>query len=207
MVLDKTQLPQTIANARTLGRRTQADDLPKMEAWPPYPWPYEVFSMAPPSAASSDGAAWWRRIADPDRCHYSVVLRDTDEIIGLHAFVQIDWKRRSVGNMGVRIHPDLCGKGYGTESLSPLLAAVLDSGIRTIRLDVAATNKRPIRCYEKCGMTIVGEFWREHSGEAIDPADPKWTPLMPDVRRDGDRWMVRFYWMEIQAGLSRTIGL
>ncbi len=142
----------------------------------------------------------------PDRCHYSVVLRETREIIGVYALVRIDWDRRVVGNMGSRIRLDQCDKGYGTESLSALLTAALNSGIRTIRLDVAATNGRAIRCYEKCGMQIVDEFWREHTGESVDPSDPRWSFAMPHFQNENGKWMVRFYWMEISApaGECRT---
>jgi hypothetical protein len=80
----------------------------------------------------------------------------------------------------------------------PLLEAVLASGFRSIRLDVAATNYRAVRCYEQCGMRIVEEFWQNGEGPD-DPNEAKWAPLMPHLRREGDQWFVRFYWMEITA--------
>ena len=140
---------------------------------------------------------WWEKIDEGDRGHYSVVLREPGEVIGVHALVGIDWEKRLVANMGIRIRCDLCGRGYGRETLGALLTAALDAGIRSIRLDVAATNQRAIRCYEKCGMRITGECWQEHRGEAVDPRDPKWAFAMPHLREEGGKWMVRFYWMEI----------
>lgn len=199
MTVTKDHLPDKIVTARTVVRRAKPEDLKQIEAWPSYPPQYEGFNMTEDAAALSRKLVWWRRIDHADRCHYSVVLPQTGEVIGVHAFVGVDWRRGVVGNMGVRIRPDLCDQGYGTETLRALLTAALRSGMRTIRLDVAATNERAITCYEKCGMRVVGEFWREHRGGPIDPSDPEWPFDMRHFRRQKEKWTVRFYWMEIDA--------
>ena len=98
--------------------------------------------------------------------------------------------------MGVRLRPDLIGTGLCKEALAALLEGLLASGARKIRLDVAANNPRAIACYQKCGMQIADEFWRDGAGPD-DPDDPKWATLLPQMRQVGDRWLVRFYWMEI----------
>lgn len=196
-VTDKERMPREIATPRTVVRRACDADLADIAAWPAYPWPFEVFNMTGPLSPSADGRRWWQRIGEPDRCHYSVVLPQSGEVIGVHAFTRVDWAARAVGNMGIRIRPDLCGRGYGTETLGPLLAAVLRSGMSSVRLDVAAPNGRAVRCYEKCGMRIVDGFWQEHTAGPIDLADPKWSFAVPHLRREGDRWLVRFYWLAI----------
>ena len=197
-MLSKNRLPEEIVTARTLVRRARPEDLPKIAAWPDYVFPDDGFNMTIATPRSDGERYWWERIDDADRCHYSVVLPKTGEVIGVHVFVRIDWDQGSVDNMGVRLRSDLCDRGYGTESLEPLVAGLLDAGVHSIRLDVAAPNRRAIRCYEKCGMRIVGELWQEHRGEPIDPADPKWSFVLPHVRREGDRWMVHFFWMAIR---------
>jgi len=199
-MLTKDHLPERIVTERTIVRRAVPTDLPEIGGWPKYSGYLAALSMSRQETPEPDGKLWWERIDAPDRCHYSVVLPESGEIIGVHAFVRIDWTKAAVGNMGIRIRPDLCGQAYGSETLKPLLEAAMSSGVRSVRLDVAATNEWAVRCYEKCGMRIANdEFWREHKGEAVDPADPKWTPLLPHLRSEGDRWMVRFYWMEIRA--------
>ena len=196
-MMDKHQLPVEIVTPRTLIRQARPEDLPIIAAWPSYPWPHNWANMTNELARSDNGRYWWELIDVLDRCHYCVVHEAIDEVIGVHAFAHIDWAKGVIGTMGIRIRPDLCGQGYGSETLEALLKGVLGAGIQNIRLDVAATNKRAIRCYEKCGMYIVEEFWREHKGEPIDSADPKWGPLLPNLRREGDKWMIRFYWMEL----------
>ena len=84
----------------------------------------------------------------------------------------------------------------GTETLGPLLRAVLDVGMKSIRLDVAAANARAIACYRKCGMRITEEFWREHRGEPPQLDDPKWAFAAPHLREEDGKWMTRFYYME-----------
>ena len=204
--MEKNDLPGELVTARTVVRKAIAEDLPQIAAWPPYPWPYECFNMMSPSRRTGDERHWWEKIDEPDRCHYSVVLRRSGEVIGVHALVAIDWETAAVANMGIRIRTDLCERGYGQETLTPLFASVLNAGIRGIRLDVAAPNARAVRCYEKAGMKMVGEFRREHRGEPVDPSNPKWAFAMPHLREEGGKWMVRFYWMEIrQAGGARRL--
>ena len=195
--MDKDSLPKELITPRTVVRRMAADDVAQFDAWPGYPWPFECFDINAKARAGKE-SPWWTMGDAPDRCHYSVVLPATGEVIGLHAFLGIDYEKRVIGNMGIRIRPDVCDRGYGRETLQPLLEAVLASGMRSIRLDVAATNAHAIRCYERCGMRIVDEFWMDGEGPD-DPDDPKWAPLMPHLRRDGDEWFVRFHWMEIST--------
>lgn len=196
--LTKAEMPQLLQTRRTLIRRAHPEDSVQIAAWPAYPWQWHWFNMtdtqAPPSPQS--GLRWWQRIDDGDRCHYSVLLPTTGQVIGVHVFTRIDWRERQVGNMGIRIHPEFCGQGYGAESLTGLLQAVLARGMRRIRLDVAASNGRAVRCYEKCGMRIVGEFWLEHDG-AMDTMDPRYAFVLPHLRHEGGKWLTRFHWMEI----------
>jgi RimJ/RimL family protein N-acetyltransferase len=117
-----------------------------------------------------------------------VVLPQNERVIGIHAFVRIDWANAIVRNMGVFIHPDFCSQGYGTETLQSLLKAVLESGICTIRLDVIANNSRAIQCYEKCGMRKVGEhdngrfYWMEIS---ILQQDSKPEKIVDQISDEG----------------------
>jgi len=196
---DAEQVIPLIAGFRValanLGGKTIA---PELAAWPAYPWPYDGLSMDRARLAD-DGRRWWEQIDVSDRVNYSVVDSAGGRIVGVIALIRIDWAAATVGNMGVRIRPDLCGGGYGIEAVGAVLKATLDSGIDCIRLEVAATNQRAVRCYRTCGMRVVEEFWRDGDGP-VDPDDPRWRPLMRHLRRNGAAWEVRFYWMEIRQG-------
>ncbi len=194
--MDRSDLPDSISTPRTIVRRAVAGDMGEIMRWPRYEGFYEALNMTNEAARAADGRFWWERIDAPDRCHYSVVLRTTGELIGVLVFCKIDWEGNAVGNMGIRIRADLCGSGLGTESLSALLDAARRSGVEKIRLDVAATNARAIACYKKCGMDVVDEWWRDGKGPA-DPDAPQWQPQLQHFRKTPDGWSVRFYWMEI----------
>jgi RimJ/RimL family protein N-acetyltransferase len=162
-MLHKALLPDRIVTARTVIRKAKAEDPDQIAAWPAYPSSSRFngkrmidFPREP------DGLFWWQQIERPERCHYSVADPQTNEVIGVYAFVKIDWQRRISRNMGCFIRPDRCFQGYGTETLQPLLVAVLQVGMRIVRLDVDADNPPAIRCYQKCGMQIVDEMRDEN---------------------------------------------
>lgn len=100
--------------------------------------------------------------------------------------------------MGIRVHPDWCNKGVGTEALRALADWAFRQGITSLRLDVCAANPRAIRCYEKTGFVRTGEFW--HEDPAQDRASvnrPGNEVLKSHVRFDGPIPQIRFYWMEL----------
>ncbi len=159
-MLRKIDFPEQIVTDRTVVRKATIEDFDHIATWPEYPptSPKKGVRMTAEFNREPNGRFWWQQIDRPERCHYSVVLPQTNEVIGVYAFVRIDWDHRVVRNMGCFIRPDLCHHGYGTETLRLLLAAVLDAGMRIVRLDVITTNPPAIRCYEKCGMQIVDEI-------------------------------------------------
>lgn len=186
-----------LTTARTMIRPMLAADFPDILAWPEYLWPDTYRSMNHPSAIDSKARCyWWQQIDDADRAVFVAACKNTGKIAALHAFVRIDWTAGFVDTMGVRVRPELCACGYGKETLRPLLQAVLDAGMRTIRLDVSATNERGIRCYRAYGMRITGETWFSPD---FDPEQPEWASFADHFKRENDRWMERFYWMEIKA--------
>lgn len=199
-MLSKEDFPKIIKTPRTVVRKAIPEDFPHIWTWPLYDWPWEVFNQTDRKRSSEENILWWEQIEAPNRCHYTVVLSDSNDIIGIYAFTNINWQNAFVGNMGIRIRADFCGQGYGTETLKPLLSAVLAGGIRKIRLDVAATNEWAIRCYQKCGFRITGEeHWREHSGNSVEPSDPKWQPLLPHLKQSNEKWLCRHMWFEVTS--------
>ncbi len=194
---NKSSFPKQLTTPRTIVRPTTIDDLKQIHNWPSYPEPFECFNLTDPGSRIYDGRFWWERIEAPDRNQYSVILPDTGEVIGLHAFVKIDWDKRTVGNMAIRIRADLCDRKYGLESLKPLIKSILATCMVCIRLDVAATNIRAVNCYENCGMKIVDEFWRKHEGAPFHPNNSIYAFPKEHLKQDGNDLLVRFYWMEI----------
>lgn len=89
-MLDKDCLPDKVVTARTVVRKAVPEDLPRIAAWPHYPFPHEALSVAGPfDRRSPEERYWWQQVEQPDRCHYSVLLPG-GQVIGVYALVQID---------------------------------------------------------------------------------------------------------------------
>jgi RimJ/RimL family protein N-acetyltransferase len=118
--------------------------------------------------------------------------------IGYLAPRSINWETGAVGNVGMRVHPDWCGRGVGTSSLRLVTRWSFECGIARWRLDVAASNARAIRCYEKVGFVRTGEFWCSAGDlDAQNLSGPRYDFLRPHLRERGGRIELRFWVMEL----------
>ena len=199
-LLNKDILTQSlpISEAPLIVRSWVRADLELLAAWPDYPFPYEGFNFSfkiqPPEVRER---VYQDRCARPDRL--SLVVDHTDQrTIGYIALTKIDWEDRLVGNFGFRIHPRWVNQGLGTSVLRMVCLWLFDRGFLNIGMDVAASNTRAIRCYEKVGFTIAGEVWRMAQDlENMDLSDERYDFLQQHLRLDGDVPELRFYWMKI----------
>ncbi len=141
-------------------RRLTRPDLDRLTAWPGYPFPYQGFDFSFRAMLAEDlDALFAERQADPARISLGVDLSAL-RCVAYLALLDIDWETRQAGNLALRVHPDCCDRGIGTDVLRAALRWVFDAGMLSVDLDVAATNPRAIRCYEKAGFAPVCELWR-----------------------------------------------
>ena len=184
-----------------LVRSCQRSDLDILATWPEYPQPYASFTFSfshfGPAALDS---LHRERERQQDRITL-VVDRGTAKSIAYLSLLEIDWASGRTGNMGMRVHPELCGKGIGSTMLTAVRDWWFAAGMQGLRLDVAAPNARAVRCYEKVGFTRSGEFWREAPDlDGVDLSDPQWRFLEGHVRAGSGVPELRFYWMETSPG-------
>lgn len=178
-------------------RPCRREDLDRLAEWPPYPFPYERFTLYYAQMTPDERERHFhRRSDDPSRIEL-VVDWDSERAVAWLALVDIDWDVRAVGNMGFRVRPTHTDRGLGTEILNAVTRWCRSRGLDTLRLDVAASNPRAVRCYEKTGFRITAEFWRDAEELLdIDLDDPKYAFLRPHVRIVETIPQVRFWWME-----------
>lgn len=195
--------PRLIANlAETQGKLTiralQRPDLDHIALWPKYPAPYEAFTPRFAAMSSHErDADFQQKQNDPSRITLAID-HSSRPAIGYLTLVEIDWTQRRIGNMGFRIAPDFCNKGIGTWALQSVVRRCGQSGIRSLRLDVAAANPRAIRCYQKAGFAIAGEFFRnEPRLKDEDLSQTRYDLVRPHVRITDGMPQVRFWWMEL----------
>ena len=122
-------------------------DVDLLAGWPGYPFPFEAlnFSFRGMTAGQLD-SVYERRTHAPDRL-VLVVDHATAPAIGYVALLDIDWVERRIGNVGLRVHPSWCDRGVGTLALATVAEWVFATGMRSLCLDVAASNARAVRCY------------------------------------------------------------
>jgi RimJ/RimL family protein N-acetyltransferase len=152
------QLPLR-AGALTI-RQQARPDLDRLAAWPEYPFPHGTFAFSFRATDAGElDELFARRESDPARLSL-VIDRSSESCVGCFALLDIDGQSRSVGNVAARVHPLWCDSGMGTEALRSVLRWAFDGGIKSVSLDVVASNARAVRCYEKVGFESIGELWR-----------------------------------------------
>jgi len=153
-----------IIRAGYIVRLWERADLDRRGQWPSYSPPYETFNFTEcQSSPERLDALFASREADPSRL---TLTADGPgwKTIGHFGLQEIDWGQGRIGNLGVRLHPDWCGKGVGTVLLSGIAKWCFGQGFITLSLDVARDNYQAIRCYEKVGFIPIGERERDGNG-------------------------------------------
>ena len=180
-------------------RRLIRSDMDLLSRWPGYPWPYDVFRF---SFCGLGVDELDRAYEVPMRSKNRIMLVvDTGKVsaIGYVALVQIDWSNHRSENMCFRIHPEFCDQGIGTRILIMIRDWWFGHGMNALRLDVAATNHRAVRCYLKAGFQKTGEFWR-NAPDLINKnlSEEKYMFLGNHVNCESETPRILFYWMEAQ---------
>ena len=189
-----------ISRGQLLVRSCDRPDMDLLAAWPVYPFPHNVFvfSFAHLPPAEMDSLFDSRRQQD-DRI---TLVADCGlaGTVGYVALLEIDWERRRSHNLGMRVHSEWCGRGIGREMLAGVRDWWFAGGMRLLRLDVASSNARAVRCYEKVGFVRSGEFWKEDPDLAgADLSDPRWRFLDGHVRAGAGAPESRFLVMELKS--------
>ena len=174
-------------------------DLDEIAKWPGYSFPYQPFNSSLSNMNTQEKDQYFRkRKNNPDRITL-IIDHKNQRAVGYLALVDIDWGKQEIGNMRFRIHPSWCDKGIGSLVIKRVSDWCIEAGIRTLRLDVAASNTRAIRCYEKAGYVKTTDFWRDDEGlKSIDINESKYDFLRPHVRFDKNIPQLRFWWMELR---------
>ena len=105
---------------------------------------------------------WYERLTTEKEGYGFVIENKQGEFIGTCHANDMNM-RNGTTYLAIFIgHPDYRSKGYGTEAMKLFLNFMFNElGLRKVKLNVFAFNKRAIRCYEKCGFIIEGVFKQE----------------------------------------------
>jgi RimJ/RimL family protein N-acetyltransferase len=179
-------------------REWTRQDVDLLASWPAYPFPYEGFEF---SFAQMDSIArdevFQARQENPNAI-VLVVDHPRQPAIAYLALRSIDWREGRVGNLGFRVHPAWCDRGLGTSVLRRVTRWSLEQGIVLWRLDVAASNTRAVRCYERVGFVTAGRIRRQASDLCeVDLDRPRYDFIRPYVRGRDAKIELAFLVMEL----------
>jgi len=175
------------------------EDMEKMRAWRPFSDPLDALLNG--SQHHSENEVWFQaQVDDPGRRWYAIEDL-SGHLIGRLSLRQI--VGRESARLGITLAPDYLGQGYGTDAIRTFLVYYFrDLGFEILYLDVAAPNRRAIRCYEKCGFKRIGSHYR---GIGSDKRlaflrDEKYRDIRRFFKKRWGRNVVLFYDMKIEKG-------
>ncbi|MBN1484419.1 MAG: GNAT family N-acetyltransferase, partial [Chloroflexia bacterium] len=158
-----TRLPALPIRApRLLLRPLKRQDLDERQCWPPFNDPLGlIWDM--PRAGCRENDRWFSRLTD-GRHYLAYGVEDYDGLlIGMLSLRDVRWNRSA--RLGIAFRSSHVGRGYGSEVLDwflPYFFLALD--FEEMLLDVAAGNRRAVRCYEKLAFERMRSFWRWADG-------------------------------------------
>jgi RimJ/RimL family protein N-acetyltransferase len=151
------------------------------QSWPDYA--EELLVGTSPRRMSPDQRSrWLDDIVQRQRQIPFAVDDESGEMIGRIFLRHVRYEERSAV-LGIDMHPNWLGQGYGTESLGAFLHHYFGNmGFERMLLSVAAHNTRARRCYESLGFSTVGTHWDAHIGPDMT-SDPQFTFVRHLFRR------------------------
>jgi RimJ/RimL family protein N-acetyltransferase len=185
-------------------RKFERSDMDLLQEWPSYPHPYGSFNFGFAGVGATEMDSLFRERYDDENRISLIVDHLSARAIGYISLIEVDWQLRGCGNMGIRVHPAWCGKGIGTAVIAAISEWWFDSGMNHLRLDVASSNKRAIRCYEKVGFTKYGEFWKAVDNlRGVNLTDPNWHFLNGHIRNISQIPELKFLLLELRRNQNR----
>ena len=186
-------------------------DLDRRCAWPRYEDPvFEHLNLKLATPAQRE--VWYQRERAARRPYWFAVesvrqAQDPEhvegdeqgELIGAITLREVSRWRKST-RLGIHLHPGRLDRGYGTEAMRLFLDYYFNRlGWRLMKLDVAAWNRRAIRCYEKLGFAHMWEFWRPNESADGWLVDDRYAHVREHVERRHGIEQVRHYEMHLDA--------
>lgn len=187
---------QVIQGDRVRLRPWQRRDTLAQELWPRYTEPFSSLWNIPRTVFFDDDSS--RSGWSAQRYAWAIDERN-GRMIGRISLREID-ARRGEARLGISLAQPHVGQGLGTEALALFLDYYFGPlGYVTMHLDVAALNRRAVRCYERLGFEFVTSEWRSAGN---DPSlrlldDPRYSDMQSYFRRGRFETLIEFYEMTL----------
>lgn len=115
---------------------------------------------------------WYYHKTNRANQKYFSVFNEENKLIGYFGIKRIR-KILKDAVLGIVFDPNYVNQGYGTETIRTFLDYYFNVlKMRKLYLEVSKFNRRALRCYEKNGFKIVGEYLDEFFDQNIDVNNP-----------------------------------
>jgi RimJ/RimL family protein N-acetyltransferase len=186
---------RVIHGSRVTLRAWHRGDTLAQELWPRYTEPFSSLWNIPRQISYEDlsGRSWSGQ-------RYAWALEDRQRrLIGRISLREVDPGGASA-RLGISLSQPYVSQGLGTEALVLFLDHYFGSlGFERMLLDVAAFNRRAVRCYERLGFRYLESEWRSAGSDPslrlID--DPRYADVAPFFKRNRFETFVEFYEMDL----------
>ncbi|MGH2457681.1 MAG: GNAT family N-acetyltransferase [Chloroflexota bacterium] len=159
--------PTEIRGERVTLRHMVRADVDEMAHWPRFSEPDLQWANLELSFPTERDAYFERGRTNANRRRFAIRDQD-DELIGTVGLRNLNF-RASQGTLGIIIRADAVGKGYGTDAMRAVLRYAFEwLRLRRVLLDVAETNDRAYRVYDKLGFARIGEHLGPQAVTYID---------------------------------------
>ena len=131
----------------------------------------------------------WRKMSESPPDGMTCIVAELDGVlVGIASVTQHKGRRSHVGDVGISVHDDFCGRRIG----SAMLAALVDASdnwlnLKRLELTVNVDNEAAIRLYKRFGFEVEGTHRADtfRAGKYIDTffmarLKPGWLPLTND---------------------------
>ena len=202
-LLPGTDKREVRAGRVTLRRFARAD-LDQRCAWPTYDDVlFDHLNLHLDTPEKRDG--WFEREWVSRSPFWFAVEDENGELVGTITLREVGRWRRSA-RLGIHLHPQHLGQGYGTEVMKLFLDYYFNMlGYALLKLDVAACNKRAIRCYEKVGFKFQFEFYQVNTSGLRWLEDERFAHVRDCVKVHHGLEKIRHYEMHIDAATHRSM--
>lgn len=148
-------------------RHISREDLEAFYNWPDYPHHYSMFNSSIKTKSKEERDIIWDNYL-ATHGHITLVIDHVREkCIGKYSLIFDETSDNVISNMGIRIRPDYCNKGYGRKLLETISEWAFINQIKSIQFDVLESNERAVKCYSNASYKIIKRY-EKHDAWFID---------------------------------------
>ena len=177
------QLQPVLLGVKVVLRDIVRKDIDTMACWPRFAEPDLQWANLDLTTERDRDAFFERGKSNYNRRRFSI-FSQSGRMVGTVGLRNIDFIARE-GTLGIIIRADEVGRGYGGDAIRRVVEYAFGQlELRRVILDVAETNTRARRCYQRVGFVETGQ----HVGPGgLVFTDMAITPRELDSGHDGTR--------------------